>query len=58
DAGLIVVDQTDDKVWKSLRNIPRVDLTTAASLNAHDVLAHEKLMITRQGLTGLEKRLG
>lgn len=57
DAGLIVVDQMDEKVWKSLRNIPKVDLTTAGALNAYDVLAHEKLMITQKGLRFLEKRL-
>lgn len=56
-AGLIVLDQADEKVQKSLRNIPRITLATAAGLNAHDVLSHEKLMITRQGLSALEKRL-
>lgn len=57
DAGLIVVDQADEKIWKSLRNIPRIDLTTALCVNAYDVLAHCRLMITAQGLTALEKRL-
>lgn len=57
DSGLIVVDQADEKIWKSVRNIPRIDLSTADGLNAAAVLAHERLLITKKGLEQLQKRM-
>ena len=55
--GLIVVDQQNEKLWKSLRNLPQVHLTTAGEVNALDVIRFEKLVVTEKALQQLEKRL-
>ena len=57
EKGLVVVEKPDDKLTKSFRNIPHVILTTADTLNAHDILKFAKLVVTEKALGQLEKRL-
>ncbi|MDO8494674.1 MAG: 50S ribosomal protein L4 [Deltaproteobacteria bacterium] len=57
EKGLFVVDKTDEKLTKSMRNIPFVSLTTADQLNALEVLSFSKLVLTSKALEILEKRL-
>lgn len=57
EKGLFVVEKTDEKLTKSMRNIPLVGLTTADQLNALEVLSFGKLVITKAALENLEKRL-
>ncbi len=54
--GLIVVDKPDEKLWKSLRNIPKVHMVTAGDVNALDILRFEKLLLTEKAVEQLEKR--
>lgn len=55
--GLILVEKQDEKLFKSIRNIPRVALTTINDVNALQVLAHSKVVCTEGALAQLEKRL-
>lgn len=55
----LIVDATPDKVLvRSARNIPFVQVTSAARLNVYDVLLHEHLIITKAGQEAIEKALG
>jgi large subunit ribosomal protein L4 len=47
---LLVVDQQHDAVWKSVRNIDRLNTTLAHQLNAYDLLNAEALILTADGL--------
>lgn len=55
--GLIVLDKIDDKTWKSLRNIPHIEVAVSNVVNVLDILRHEKLVVTVGALSQLEKRL-
>lgn len=54
---LLVVEEPIEKLWKSMRNIPHVGLATSNNLNALDVLKFEKILLTKQAIHVLEKRL-
>ena len=47
---LLVVDQQHDAVWKSVRNIDRLNTTLAHQLNPYDLLNAEVLILTADGL--------
>lgn len=55
--ALVVTAQVESSVVKSARNIPGVTPTHANSLSVYDVLAHEKLIITRDAITKVEEVL-
>lgn len=55
--ALIVLDKDNEEIRRAARNIPRVSVTTAASLNAYDVLAAPALLVTRPAMTVLEERI-
>jgi large subunit ribosomal protein L4 len=54
---LLVIDAADPHVERSARNLPRVAVVRAEGLNVHDVLRHERLLITRAALDRVEERL-
>lgn len=55
--ALVVTAEVDTAVVRSARNIPGVTPTHASSLNVYDVLAHEKLIITRDAVSKVEEVL-
>jgi len=55
--ALIVTADVDNVIVKSARNIPGVTPTHAAGINVYDVLAHEKLIMTRDAVTKVEEVL-
>ena len=55
--ALIVTADADSVIVRSARNIPGVTPTHASSLNVYDVLAHEKLIITRDAVSKVEEVL-
>ena len=57
DSVLIVIDEADEKLERSSRNLLQVSTVRAAGLNVYDVLRHDKLLVTRAGLTAIEARL-
>ena len=50
---LVAMDNYDDNVYKSLRNIPRVDALAVEQLNAGDICRRRKLLFTRAALEKL-----
>lgn len=55
---LIVIEDRNDVVEISARNLPRVSVLRVAGLNVFDVLRHEKLLITQPAVAAIEARLG
>ncbi len=47
---LIVSDSFDEKTYKSARNVKPVKLSTAADVNTEQLLAFQKILVTREGL--------
>ncbi|RYL89379.1 50S ribosomal protein L4 [Sporolactobacillus sp. Y61] len=47
EKALVVTNEADDTVILSSRNIPGVKVLTASQVNVLDVLAHNKLIVTR-----------
>lgn len=54
---LCVLDAINENIKRSTRNIRQVHLTDASSLNAFDVLNTKKMLMTRDALKNLTKRL-
>lgn len=54
---LLVTGSADRKVFLSARNIPGVAVTTAADLNALDVLNAKRVVLVQDALAQLEERL-
>ena len=53
--ALIVTCDKNDNVVKSARNIPGVGTAFTGSLNVYEILAHDKLIITKDAVTKLEE---
>ena len=51
-------EEKDDVLFRSTRNLARVGVCSAADLNAYDIVVHERLVFTDDGLRRLEERLG
>lgn len=55
--SLLVTAGVDENVMKSARNIVGVTPVAAASINVYDVLAHNKLIITKDAIAKVEEVL-
>lgn len=55
---LYVADSLNLEVKRSMRNLPDVHTTDAASLNVVDVMEADNVVLTRSGLQTLQQRLG
>jgi large subunit ribosomal protein L4 len=55
---LIVTAGPQAHLEASVRNLPRVDVIRAEGLNVYDVLRHQKLVLTRDAVGAVERRLG
>jgi len=51
---LIVLDESNDNVFYSARNIPRLNVCVWNSLNTYDILWHDKLVVTQNALRNIE----
>lgn len=58
DKALVVTASPDPNVELSARNIPGVTFLTPAGLNVYDLLAHEKLVITKDAVAQVQEVLG
>lgn len=54
---LLLLDKIDNNLKKALRNIDFLDVNSAKETQAYEVLRHEKLIITKDALNELTKRL-
>ena len=43
----------DTNIYKSVRNIPKVDVITVTDLNAGDVCNHQKVLFTKDAFMSL-----
>jgi large subunit ribosomal protein L4 len=57
DNVLIVVEALDEKLFLAARNLPFVDVLTAASVNPVALAAHDKVLMTVGAVKMLEERL-
>jgi ribosomal protein L4 len=55
---LLNVDGGDLKTGRAIRNIPDVHMQRAVDVNVSDVLNHKYIIISKEGIDILEKRLG
>ncbi len=55
---LIVLDEANDQVERSARNLPWVSVLRVEGLNVYDVLRHPSVLMTRAALAIAEARLG
>ncbi len=53
--ALLVTAGPDEAVWKSARNIPSVKPLHARILNVYDILAYEKLVMTKDAVAVVEE---
>jgi len=54
---LVVIDNVDDTVWKSARNIPSVFVRVAPALSARDILNVDKVVMAKNAVAKLEEVL-
>ena len=47
---LVVLSETDEMSWMSLRNVPTVHLIEAGQLNTYDVLVADAVVFTTEAL--------
>jgi large subunit ribosomal protein L4 len=55
---LLVLDEKDELVLRSARNIPGVTVLPVAGLNVYDVLKHQNLAMTKSAVERVNARLG
>ncbi|MCF8068607.1 MAG: 50S ribosomal protein L4 [Desulfobacterales bacterium] len=55
--ALIVIDQKDQNLEMSSRNIPNVKVLRTEGLNVYDILKHKSLILIEQAINGIEGRL-
>ena len=55
--ALVVAAEYDDNIALSARNIPGVKFVAAEGINVYDVLAHDKLIMTKEAVAKVEEVL-
>lgn len=54
---LIVVDEMDENVYLSARNLPYADIATAEEIDVYSILLNRKLVATQAGFEALQARM-
>ena len=57
ESALIIIAQSDAKIERSARNLPKVKVLRVEGLNVYDLLRYEHLILTNGALKLLEERL-
>ena len=52
---LIVVENSNENVYKSARNIPGVQVSHVNTLNVYDILKYEKFIVTKDAVSKIEE---
>ena len=55
--GLFIVDSNIENVLLASRNIPKVEVVTAALANTYQLLRYKNVIVTKAGMEALESRL-
>ena len=53
---LVAINESNENLYKSARNIPKVDVTTVADLNAGDICNRQKMLFTKDAFLSLINR--
>ena len=53
---LLAVKESDESIYKSVRNVPKVDVLPVSQLNAGDICNHKKLLFTKEALLSVLNR--
>ena len=53
---LVAITESNENLYKSARNIPKVDVTTVADLNAGDICNRQKMLFTKDAFLSLISR--
>jgi len=53
---LVTIKQPDENLYKSARNIPRVDVVAVSDLNAGDICSRQKVLFTKEAFDSLIER--
>jgi large subunit ribosomal protein L4 len=53
---LLVIDQHDANIWRSARNIEKLEVSPAAELNAYDLLHQKQMVVTKAALDRLREK--
>jgi large subunit ribosomal protein L4 len=57
ETTLLIIDQPNEILTKSARNIERLEMVRAADLNTYQTLLYRKLLFTREGLNRIQEVL-
>jgi large subunit ribosomal protein L4 len=57
DSALVVILESDVKIERSARNLPKIKVLRVEGLNVYDLLRYEHLILTEAALKRLEERL-
>jgi len=52
---LIVVEKSNENIYKSARNIPGVQVSPVNNLNVYDILKYEKFIVTKDAVSKIEE---
>ena len=55
--ALFIVDANNDNVLLASRNIPKVEVVTAALANTYQLLRYKNVVVAKAGMEALESRL-
>ena len=47
---LLAIEGANENIYKSVRNVPKVDVLPVEQLNAGDICNHQKLLFTKEAL--------
>jgi large subunit ribosomal protein L4 len=56
-SGLIVLSEEDEKLYRSARNVKDFKVMSVDGLNVYDILLHEKLVLLKPAVSGVEQRV-
>lgn len=54
-SALVVIDQKSDEIYKSFRNIPKVETILAENINVYDILKYDSFIITKAAVEKVEE---
>ncbi|HBT97035.1 MAG TPA: 50S ribosomal protein L4 [Desulfobulbaceae bacterium] len=57
DNGLIVISEQNENLHKSARNVKDFKVLSVGGLNVYDILLHEKLVLLKPAVSGIEQRV-
>jgi large subunit ribosomal protein L4 len=57
ESAVIVIPQSDEKIERSARNLPKIKVLRVDGLNVYDLLRYDHLILTHAALQRLEERL-